>query len=1038
MRQRTLIRVILAYVLCCMPLLASAAGTPQNDRTGAVKITVTDDLGAVPGVSIQVKGSIKGTVTDLNGAALLEDVPTPCTLTVTCLGYISQEIPFNGQQNISITLAEDTQKLEEVVVVGYATQKKVNLSGSVSAINIAEITESRPVVNISNALSGMAAGVNVRAGSNQPSSNDATIRVRGIGTLNSAGPLVLIDGVEGSYNSVAPHDVESISVLKDAASAAIYGSRAANGVILITTKQGGRGKVKVEYNGYVSLETARIAFNPVSDYADYMEYMNFFYEGEDYGPYYLYSQKTIDEWRANNDPQLYPNTNWVKELFRPAVSQNHTLSVSGGNEKTRSFLSFTFNDNPGIMENSGQRLYSFRANVENKPTNWLTLGANINGSYTDTDMGASYTQSAINKANNSTPGYCWRSEDGRYGSSNNFEDPADVLGNNPLRILNQHRGYNHNYKVRTKFFGTVSPFDGMKITASFTNNYTNHQTKNIPVMIDLWNFHSGAVVNKSNEESQIKMANTQTSRQLGEVLATYNHKFFDERLDFTVLAGASQEQYRTEDYSSLRKDLIDNSFSVFDAATGECTIEGNSSEWAMRSYFGRINLALDNKYLLEANFRADGSSRFLGKNRWGYFPSASVAWRLSQEDFMRNSGVDELKIRASFGGLGNNSVGNYEAQTFYSTQNYSLADKVVVGTAITGYGNSALTWETTYVANLGVDFGLFKNRLTGIVDVFDKVTKNILIELPAPIVHGSSDVPTSNAAQVSNKGFEITLGWKDRIGKFHYSIDANFTHIKNNVDKYRGLDENGNAIFTLRENNEGTVINYIGEGAPVDAQYLLKVDRIVQTEEDLKLIEDMLAANPKAFDTYGKPELGDLLYKDLNGDGLLNESDRTICSDGPNPKFYYGATLACGWKGFDFSMLLQGSYGMKMFLLQQGFNTPTFNEGHQLNQTLIDKAWKPGMTDATYPRMVFQKDRLNTQYCDQYLEDMSYLKIRNIQLGYSLPSKVLNSVKIEKLRVYASLENFFTFTNFIAFDPEVYGMSYPSIRQAVFGINVTF
>lgn len=1038
MKHRTLIRVILTLALCCIPFMAFAAESPQNDKTGTVKITVTDVVGAVPGASIQIKGSIRGTVTDLNGTALLEDVPTPCTLLVACLGYISQDIAFNGQKELSIALVEDSQKLEEVVVVGYATQKKVNLSGSVSAVNITEITESRPVVNISNALSGMAAGVNVRAGSNVPSSNNATIHVRGIGTLNSAGPLVLIDGVEGSYNSVAPQDVESISVLKDAASAAIYGSRAANGVILITTKQGGRGKVKVEYNGYVSMESARIAFNPVSNYADYMEYMNFFYEGEGYGPNYLYSQKSIEEWRANNDPQLYPNTNWVKELFRPAVSHNHTLSVSGGTEKTRSFVSFTFNDNPGIMENSGQRLYSFRANVENKPLNWLTLGANINGSYADVDMGASYVESAITKANNSTPGFCWRSEDGRYGSSNNFEDPAAVLGNNPLRVLNQHRGYNHQYKLRTKFFGSVTPFDGMKITASFTNNYTNNQTKDIPVMIDLWNFHSGVVVNKSGEESQIKMVNTQTSRQLGELVASYNHKFIDDRLDFTVLAGVSQEQYRSEDYSSLRKDLIDNSFSVFDAATGESTIGGNSTEWAMRSYFGRINFVMDNKYILEANLRADGSSRFLGKNRWGYFPSASVAWRIAQEKFMRGSGIDELKLRASFGGLGNNSVGNYEAQTFYSSQNYALQDKVVVGTAITSYGNSALTWETTYVANIGVDFGLFKNRFSGTIDVFDKVTKNILIELPAPIVHGSSGVPTTNAAQVSNKGFEITLGWKDRIGDFRYGIDANFTHIKNNVDKYRGLDESGNAIFTLRENNEGTVINYIGEGAPVDAQYLLKVDRIIQTDDDLKLIEDMLAANPNAFDTYGKPELGDLLFKDLNGDGVLNESDRSICSDGPNPKFYYGATLSFGWKGLDFSMLLQGSYGMKMFLLQQGFNTPTFNEGHQLNQTLIDKSWKPGMTNATYPRMVFQKDRLNTQYSDQYLEDMSYLKIRNIQLGYNLPSKVLNSIKMEKLRFYISLENFFTFTKFVAFDPEVYGMSYPSIRQAVFGINVTF
>ena len=1038
---------ILKTLLCALCFLSFtglqstfAQGTAGN-AVSIVKFKVSDKMGPIPGASILIKGTVKGTVTDIDGNAILEDLPKGSTLVVSCIGYLSQNIDFTGKTQIDVVLEEDAARLEEVVVVGYATQKKVSLSGSVSAVNVAEITESRPIVNISSALSGMAAGVSVTSSSNLPSSNDASIRVRGIGSLNSTSPLVLVDGVEGSYNSVSPQDVESISVLKDAASAAIYGSRAANGVILITTKKGGRGKVKVDYNGYVSIESVREAMHPVSDYAKYMQYMNEFYESEGFDR--LYSEERIKMWQENNDPQLFPNTNWVTSLFQTAVAQNHTLSVSGGTEKVRTFTSFNFNDNPGIMENSGQKKFSFRSNVEAKPTNWLTLGANISGFYANIDKGASYVDTALSYSKTSTPAFVWRSEDGRYGSSSNYEDSSSTLSHNPLRVLNQHGGYNHKYNARAKFSTTINPFAGFNVTASYTYQYNLHQTKTTPISIDLWNFQTGTVVATSTLENKMSMANTQSSRQLMEAVASYEHKFASDRLDFKAIAGVSQEIYRTEDYTTTRMDLVDESFSVFNGATGEASADGSSSEWAMRSYFGRINLGWDDKYLLEGNLRADGSSRFLGSNKWGYFPSVSGAWRISQEKFMMGGPFSELKLRASYGSLGNNSVGNYEAQTFYEQHNYSFGDQVAIGYAIKDLGNTDLTWETTTVANFGLDFGFFKNRLTGTVEYFDKVTRNILIDLPAPYVHGSTTPPTQNAAQVSNRGFEITLGWQDKVGDFSYKIEGNITHIKNNVDKYKG-----EGVYTLRGNNEGTLVNYVGEGYPVNAQYLLHVDRIVQTEEDLALVAQMKANNPDCFNTYGEPELGDLLFADIAGafdedgnpipDGIIDENDRMICSDGPNPKFYYGLNLSCSWKGFDFSALIQGSYGIKMFLLEQGYNTPTFNEGYQLNQDLIDKAWKPGMTDATYPRMVYQKDRLNTQYSDQYLEDMSFLKIRNIQLGYTLPKKITKKVKMDRVRFYASLENFITFTKFVALDPEVYGLGYPSIRQAVFGLNITF
>lgn len=1014
-----------------------------------VKGIVADALGPVIGANVIEKGTTNGTVTDTNGEFSLT-VPSDAVLVVTYIGYVEQQIPVNGQTSINVTLKENTQKLDEVVVVGYGTQKKVNLSGSVSSVNVSELTESRPVTNVSQVLAGMAAGVQVSSTANQPGNNDASISVRGQGTLNTSSPLIIIDGVESAINTVNPQDIESMSVLKDAASAAIYGSRAANGVILITTKQGKKGSLKLEYNGYVSFQSIRNTLEPVSNYADYMELINEGFHNSHPESVLPFSQASIDAWRndGGKNPLLYPNTNWIKETFQPATAQNHVVSMSGGSDKIRFYTSFGYSNNPGVVENAGYKRYNGRFNIEADVKPWLTLGAQLNGYVADMEPAGDYDGPTVKKsmldemfanAAATSPGMVFRAPDGRYGAMNNLEDDPQSANNNPLRRLNYIAGNYRTNNIRARFVGTLKPFKGFSITASYSHEYTDNQRESKPVLIDGWNFQTGTVTWADTRKSSIMNYNGKTERDFGDIVGRYETHLLNDRLGLNVMFGGSEEQYLDKNFSATKYDLIDQSLSVINGAVGDASASGTSTDWAMHSFFGRVNLDWESKYLLEANIRGDASSRFLSNKRWGYFPSVSGAWRMDQEAFMAplvEKGLSNLKLRLSYGSLGNNAVGNYDALSVYAnassagtSYNYSLNNLVAMGLAQAALANPELTWESTYVTDAGVDFGFLNNRLTGTVDYFNKKTKNILINLPAPDVHGIADIPKQNSAQVTNKGVELTLGWQDKINDFSYGVNGNFTYVKNNVDKFKGKGVDGQSL---------SGVNLTWEGHSINSQYLYRVDRIVQTDEDMKQVQQMKDKNPNAFSAFGEPQKGDFLYKDLNNDGVIDSKDREICSDGPNPKYFFGLNLNASYKGFDASVLMQGVAGVKVYWQTAAFNTPTINKGYQLNKEVAEGRWYEGRTDATYPRLLEMSDKRNLQASDFYLQNKAYLKIRNIQLGYTLPKAWTNLLQIERLRIYGSLENFITFTKYKGFDPEVDGMNYPSMKEAVIGLNVTF
>ena len=1033
--------LMLGVTASMYPAFGNAAATSPSTNAVAnvqqetvnVKGIVTDETGEpIIGATVKVKGSQNvGAITSIDGDFTLTGVKRGAIVTISYIGFQPQEVKVTGSE-MKIKLQSDSRNLSEVVVVGYGTQKKVNMTGAVASINMDELTESRPITNVSQALAGLAAGVNVSSASNRPGDDNASILVRGQGTLNSSSPLIIIDGVEQGINTVNPQDIESVSVLKDAASAAIYGSRAANGVILITTKKGKAGNIKVDYNGYVSFQSIRKTLTPVSNYADYMELIN---EGmRNSGQSEPFSADKITEWRNGKDPLKYPNTDWIDATFKASTATNHVISLSGGSDKLRFYGSFGYSDNPGVMENAGLKKYTARFNMDADVAPWLNLAMQIGGYVSDQEPGSREIDNIFTYASATTPGMVFRAPDGRYGAMNNSEDDGQCPTNNPLIRLNKWAGQNRKNNIRPRFVATLKPFKGFSLTGSYSYELLDQEYHYKPVFIDAYNFLTDEQTWTNRGKTSIQYYDGKVERYFNDLVARYDTKVLKNNLAIGVMAGLSNELYRSKNFSATRQDMTDLSMDVINGATGESTSSGSSTEWSMRSFFGRLNLNWQEKYLFEFNLRADGSSRFAKNKRWGYFPSASAAWRIDQEKFMEGAlggNLSNLKLRVSYGELGNNSVGNYDYQSLYTTSgnNYVLGNQMVTGLALSAISNADLTWESTKVFNVGLDFGFFNSRLTGTVDFFNKKTTGILINLPAPGVHGTTSLPKQNSAQVTNKGVEFTLGWQDKVGDFTYGANANFAYITNNVDKFKGKDKGGMSISGA---------NLIWEGHSINSQYMLRVDRILQTDEDMKLVEKMLENNPKAFAAFGKPEKGDLLYKDVNGDGVIDSNDKEIVSDGTNPKFTFGLNLNAAWKGFDISALLQGQLGIKTYWQSAAYNTPTVRFGYQINKEVADGRWYEGRTDATYPRLLVNTDTRNTQLSDFYLQNRSFLKIRNVQLGYTIPQALTQKVHVERVRVYCSLENFFTFTKFKGFDPEVSGMNYPTMKQCTLGLNISF
>lgn len=1003
---------------------------PREKNVNKLVVGTVSDKGGEPiiGVTIRLKGSNIGIVTDIDGKYSLT-TPVGGTLIFSYVGYFTKEAKVTGDR-LDVTLIENTQQLDEVIVVGYGSQKKMNLSGSVSTVDIAKLAESRPITNISTGLYGLVPGLYVRTSNNDPGGN-AAFQLRGQGSLNSAAPLVIIDGVEGNIGYISPQDVATISVLKDAASASIYGSRAANGVMLITTKQAEVGKININYDGYIALQSLARRMDFVNNSVEYMELQN--EAARNKGVKENFSMENIELWRANQggDPLLWPNMDWMDATFRNSHTINHNISAQGGTDKIKSFMSFNYSDSPGIIENTGYKKYQLRLNTQIQLTSWLMVGANLTASHAEKERGSNSLSGMFSNAIAAVPTIVNRSPDGRYGGTNNVEDAQTVAS--PLWYMNQYKGDNMIRTFTSKYYFKLNPLKGLFVNGSYSYNFYDAKVTTQPIQNDRWNFQTNTVIASGQQMLYVTNTDARDLRNFMDIDASYERTVF-KKLYFKVMLGASQEQYKYETFNATRNDLIDENLTQISAATGDATAGGAMNDWAMCSYFGRINLSWADKYLLEVNARKDGSSRFVGSNRWGTFPSASAAWRISEEPFMeflKAKGINNLKIRASYGSLGNNAIGDYETRPVLSAVQYPLGNKPNVGYFQAMIANTNLKWESTYVTNFGIDLGLFDNRLNINVDAYDKDTKNILIVLPAPVENGYITIPKQNSARVRNRGLEVVLGWQDRIKGFQYHISGNFAMNKNKVLKFKGDEPSisGSAM--------------IKEGLPINTQYLLIYDRIIQSQEDMDYVQSIIdnapldeKGNQKNPFPLGRPEKGDLLYADTNHDGIINLDDRQNVGNGQNPTFVYALSFGMSYKGFDLSCQMDG-VGDRLSYFQNSYFTPNLRHSNVISREIADGRWYEGRTDrATYPRLMLG-DTKNTQTSDFWLQSAAYLKIRNIQLGYSVPQTLLSHYSINRLRVYAGLENFFTFTKFSGIDPELSGMGYPGMKQVVFGINIS-
>lgn len=1016
--------------------------TEASANPAVVTGTVIDESGEpVIGANISLKGSNDIiAVSDSNGLFSIPGLNGDETLKVEYLGYDDEMIKLtNGEQSYRVVLKPDMSQLDEVVVVGYATQKKVDLTGAVSSISSNALSD-RPLTNATSALAGLAAGLTVtNSGGNTPGYESQSILVRGQGTLNNAAPLVVVDGMTGiAISDINPQDIESISILKDAASAAIYGSRAANGVILVTTRQGAERAPRVTYSGNVSFETVAKRLNLVTDYADFMEIQNAGLIANGQAP--RFSQGKIDEWRndGGKNPTVYPNTDWQDHIYRnPSVVQNHNLSITGGSRRVRYNITLGYVNNPGMIYYTDYQRYQLRSNLEVKIKPWLSVGTNIFG-YIDKNNPSSENAAAGGDvifgsgAFNTVPGMTlYDPATGLYGGVQNPEE-ENISNFNPYR---RQWFYDTKYPTKTKrsvikLNARLTPVKGLTIQGSFAYNYWERNIEHHLTDRNLYRFtlDGPVLLREGKVRTYIRRYNYKNTYRSSEVTANYD--FSVSRLQASVLAGMSQEYNKYDTDFFIKYDLVDPSLGAIDAGTTNGNITGNYNEWAMRSYFGRINLNWDNRYLLEANLRADGSSKFAPDKRWGYFPSVSVGWRVSQEKFMEASAgwLDQLKLRASYGSLGNNATTSYYMyQSLFATANYILNGNITGGLAQTVLANPDLTWEKTYMTNIGLDFALFNSRLTGTIDLYNKNTKGILISLPAPLEHGTSTVPNQNAGEVNNKGFEVDLHWNDRIGKVSYNIGVNLGFVNNKVTKFQGDVASINDVYKTQE------------GKPINQLYVITVDRIVRDQADLDYVQSLVDKNPDYFATYQRPELGDFLFRDANGDGKLDTNDRVEIGHGTVPRLSYGANLGASWNNFDFSILFQGVGNHQVYYNNQAFRFVTVM-GQSLIKDITDNAWTPeNPYNSKYPILRNNANSKNNVASDAFVHNAAYLRCKNIQLGYTIPSDITKKFFVESLKVYASIDNLFTITKFPGLDPEVgANVGYPTVRQYSIGLNISF
>lgn len=968
-----------------------------------VQGVVKDQTGeTVIGASVMEKGTTNGTITGIDGDFSLNMSPNG-TLVVSFVGYKTQEVQVKGQKQLQVVLSEDAEMLDEVVVIGYGTMKKSDLTGAVSSIGNKDIKDS-PVSNLGQAIQGKISGVQI-VDAGKPGDN-VSIKIRGLGSINNCDPLVVIDGVptDLGLSSLNMADVERLDVLKDASATAIYGSRGANGVVMITTKRGTEGKGKLAVSANYSFQNATNVPSLLNA-AQYAELSNDMMVNSGRNP--------NPEWA--NPSELGAGTDWMDELLRTGVMQNYTVSYSGGNEKSHYYVSGGFLDQSGIVKSVNYRRFTFQSNSDAQVLKWLKFSNNITFS-ADTKKSGSYN---IGDALKALPIYPVKNEDGSWsgpdGNSEWYGSTRNPIGPTELN-KSQTDGYNFLANLTaeltfTKWLKFKSTF-GYDAKFWFIDNFTpKYNWKPTPT-----------------EETSRYKSDNKSFTYLWDNYFLFDHTFA-EKHRVGLMAGMSA-QWNTNDYLNAQKNvfMFDN---VHEMDNGEemYAIGGNETEWALLSYMARVNYSYEDRYLLTTTIRRDGSSRFGKKHRWGTFPSVSVAWRASQEKwFPKNDYINDLKVRAGYGVTGSQaSVGNYSYLASYNTSVYPFGISSGNQTALVSstLANPYIHWEEVAQTNIGFDTSLFNSRVMFSFDAYLKETRDMLVKASIPITSGFEDTTTTytNAGKVRNQGIEMSLHTINLTGELGWETNLTATYNKNKIK-----DLNSDVPYYINQINN-SYVTMLAKDYPINVFYGYVTDGIFQNQSEV----NTHAVQPGA-------EPGDIRFRDLNNDGVINDSDRTVIGN-PNPSWLFSMNNSLSYKGFELSVFLQGIAGNKIYNANNIDNT---GMAAAYNQTIdVLERWQGEGTSNSMPRAVFGDPNQNTRVSDRFVENGSYLRLKNITLSYTFPKQWLQKARIENARLSLSCENVATITGYSGFDPEV-GINgidqnrYPISRTFSVGLNFNF
>ncbi len=953
-------------------------------------------------VTIESKGENVFSTSDSQGKfSIAVKNPSTAVLLFTYVGFDNKEVKVSGKSTIEITMTPSITSMSDVVVVGYGKQRKTNLTGAVSSIQGDKLT-SRPVTNLSAGLQGELAGVTVIQQSGQPGRDNGIIRVRGVGTMNDASPMVVVDGIVSSMEDVNPNDVESISVLKDASAGAIYGSRAANGVILVTTKRGKTGTPKVNYNGYAGWQK----LTNMPEYLNSYEYAKLLNEGlKNEGKPARYTDDEIEKFRTGSDPVNYPNTDWLDLLYTGnGFQHSNNLSISGGTDASRYLLSLGYLSQDGLVNQTGSNRYNVRLNLDTKVSNRFSVGmtSSLSRLYITEPSGVATRTGLgelIRQANRIPPTVLNKYPDSTW---------ARHIDGNPIAWAQDGGAMTDvAYHALGDVFAEFTIIKDLKLrgSAGIDYNAINRATQ-------LKDIHYGDGTYQG-PNSNTKM-NGNGVRSILQALLTYDLSFGDHSLN--VLGGASRESFNYEQTSAFRQNFPNNEITDLNGgASAGMANNGYSFQTRLGSYFGRINYNFKSKYLFEASSRYDGSSKFAADKRWGWFPSFSAGWRISKENFMQDiSAISNLKLRGSYGSLGNNATGDYQyIPKIALGQNYPFGGVVNAGAAQLTASNPNLQWEKTTTFDLGIDVGLFNEKFTLSGDYYNRYTDNILIQVPVSSIYGLP-APTVNAGAMRNKGYEFQLGYNDNFGRFSYTTSFNLSFNKSNVEKYA---------------NPAKGYRIQAEGYPWNAFYGYQYIGLYQTDEEVMNAPKVTGAPVKK---------GDLMFKDQNNDGKIDGDDRVeLGSDIPG--VIYGFNLGFRYSNFDLSIFGQGAGNVES-VLNNEVEFPFYN-GAKAQTKHLDR-WTPETPNAKFP-LTHVDETYNYDNLSSFnVVNSAYLRLKNLQIGYTLPASVLQAIRISQVRIYFSGQNLITFSKLDkGFDPESQvdaQYRYPNVKIYTIGLNVNF